>query len=110
MQAEAAARRLGFQVTTVDCDLAANAHASPLQPVYVWEHNEDSDHEKPKVLARLTEELGLSSKELQATAVFASTCTGKHVVLDFLCLFLSSNSIQGLHAGPAPPSASVSSD
>lgn len=43
--------------------------SAPLQPVYGWEHDEDSAHEKPKELARLTEELGLSSKELQATAV-----------------------------------------
>ena len=71
LQAEAAARNLGFQVKTLDCDLAPNAHVHPLQPVYVWEQNEDSAHEKPKVLARLNEELALSNKELQATAVFA---------------------------------------
>ena len=71
LQAEAAARKLGFQVKTLDCDLAPNAHVHPLQPVYVWEQNEDSAHEKPKVLARLNEELALSNKELQATAVFA---------------------------------------
>ena len=71
LQAEAAARKLGFQVKTLDCDLAPNAHVHPLQPVYVWEQNEDSAHEKPKVLARLNEELALSSNELQATAVFA---------------------------------------
>ncbi|DBA80494.1 TPA: hypothetical protein ACH3X1_007766 [Trebouxia sp. C0004] len=69
--AEAAAQRLGFQVKTLDCDLAPNAHVRPLQPVYVWEQNEDSAHEKPKVLARLDEELALSNKQLQATAVFA---------------------------------------
>ncbi|KAL3159865.1 hypothetical protein ABBQ38_010265 [Trebouxia sp. C0009 RCD-2024] len=69
--AEAAARRLGFQVKTLDCDLAPNAHAHPLQPVYVWEQDEDSAHERPKVLARLNEELALSNKQLQATAVFA---------------------------------------
>lgn len=71
MQAEAAARQLGFQVKTVNCELDPNAHQQPLQPVYFWEHDEDSAQEKPKVLAQLTQELGLSSKELQATAVFA---------------------------------------
>lgn len=71
LQAEAAARKLGFQVKTLDCDLAPNAYVRPLQPVYVWEQNEDSAHEKPKVLARLSEELALSNKELQATTVFA---------------------------------------
>ena len=71
LQAEAAARKLGFQVKTLDCDLAPNAHVHPVQPVYVWEQSEDSAHEKPKVLARLHEELALSNKELQATAVFA---------------------------------------
>ena len=73
LQAEAAACRLGFKVRTADCDLTLNAHEPTLQPAYVWEQNEDSAHEKPKVLARLTEELALSSKELQATAVFART-------------------------------------
>ena len=71
MQAEAAARQLGFQVKTVDCELATNAHEQPLEPDYIWEHDEDSVHEKEKVVARLTHELDLSSKTLQATAVFA---------------------------------------
>ena len=70
---EAAAQKLGFQVKTLDCDLAPNAHVHPLQPVYVWEQNEDSAHEKPKVLARLNEELALSHKELQATAVLTKS-------------------------------------
>ncbi|DBA70150.1 TPA: hypothetical protein ACH3X2_012202 [Trebouxia sp. C0005] len=76
--AEAAARKLGFQVKTLDCDLAPNAHVHPLQPVYVWEQNEDSAHEKAKVLARLNEELALSNKELQATAVFAKPLAVGH--------------------------------
>jgi len=71
LRAEAAARQLGFQVKTINCELDPSAHEQPLQPVYVWEHDEDSAQEKPKVLARLTKELGLSRKELQATAVFA---------------------------------------
>ena len=70
-QAEAAARRLGFQVKTLDCELDPIAHVHPTQPTYVWEQHEDSAHEKPKVLTRLHQELALSNKELQATAVFA---------------------------------------
>ena len=73
LQAEAAACRLGFEVRTADCDLTLNAHEPMLQSAYVWEQNEDSAYEKPKVLARLAEELALSSKELQATAVFPKT-------------------------------------
>ena len=115
LQAEAAARRFGFQVKAVDCDLAPDAHEHPLQPVYVWEQDKDSAHEKPKVLARLTEELALSSKELQATAVFAkplavvsephcgvclliAPATAKHdlhVVKHLLYLYLLPNSIRG---------------
>lgn len=71
LQAEDAARRLGFEVTIVQCHLDADAHVHPLQPLYEWEQNEDSAHEKQKALARLTEELGLGSTDLQATAVFA---------------------------------------
>lgn len=70
-QAEAAAQKLGFQVKTLDCELAPTAHVHSTQPAYVWEQNEDSAHEKPKVLARLHQELALSNKELQAIAVFA---------------------------------------
>ena len=60
-----------FSGQILDCDLAPNAHVHPLQPVYIWEQNEDSAHEKPKVLARLNGELALSNKQLQATTVFA---------------------------------------
>lgn len=51
--------------------MAADAHVHPLQPLYEWEQREDSAHEKDKALARLTEELGLGSTELKASAVFA---------------------------------------
>ena len=78
LQAEAAARNLGFQVKTLDCDLAPNAHVHPLQPVYVWEQIEDSAHEKPKVLARLNEELALSNKENTGNCSFCQTpCCGE---------------------------------
>ena len=101
----------------------------PLQPVYIWEQNEDSAHEKPKVLARLNEELALSNKQLQATAVFAKPLAvvselqhGVHADSPsqlsmacmmpslFLCLYLLPNNILGLYAGSASWSASVSSD
>ena len=71
LQAEDAARRLGFEVRIVQYRLDADAHVHPLQPLYESEQSEDSAHEKDKTLARLTEELGLGSTDLQATAVFA---------------------------------------
>lgn len=124
LQAEAAPQKLGFQVKTLDCDLAPNAHVHPLRPVYTCEQNEDSAHEKPKVSARLNEELALSNKELQATAVSAKplavSCSllippaaakhGLHGVLTFLVLVPFAKQYRGLHAGLASWSASVSSD
>ena len=62
LQAEAAACRLGHQVKTIDCELATDAHEHPLESDFVWEHDEDSAHEKQKVLARLAHELDLSNK------------------------------------------------
>lgn len=73
LQAEAAAHRLGYQVKTVDCELATNAHEQTLEPDYVWECDKDSEHEKQKVIAQISQELDLSSKQLQASAVFAKT-------------------------------------
>ena len=129
LQAETAARQLGFQVKTLDCDLAPNAHEHPLQTVYAWEQSEDSAHEKLKVLARLTEELDLSNKELQATAVFAkplavvsylhrgavpvapaTTQHDLHAVLDVLCLCLLLKQYEELHADPVSGGASLRSD
>lgn len=55
----------------VNCELATDAHEQPLEPVYIWDHDEDSAQEKPKLIAWLTQELDLSAKSLQATAVIA---------------------------------------
>ena len=65
LQAKAAAHQLGFHVRTVDCELATDAHEQPLEPDYIWQHDEDSEHEKQKVVARLSQELDLSSNKLQ---------------------------------------------
>ena len=88
LQVEAAARRHGYQVKRIECELATDPHEHPLESDYVWEHDEDLAHEKQKVLARFTQELDLSSINLQATAVFAKNLdvvSEMHLFLERTC-------------------------
>lgn len=72
LQAKSAAHQLGFTVEGADCILPAKAEQRPIQPAYAWENPEDSRQEASKIVARLSQELDLPTKKLQATTIFAN--------------------------------------
>lgn len=90
LQARSAAHQLGFTVQGVDCILPAKAEQKPTQPAYVWEDPEDSRQEAAKIVARLSQELELSTKKLHATTVFANflgkVSTNASEVCDYVAL------------------------